>query len=88
MYNTVLSVMERMYHMVMSDGERMYHTVMSDGENVSHGNVCDGDKMYHMVMSDGENAPLSTIFQLYRGCQFYLWRKPEDPEKTSPVASH
>jgi len=32
--------------------------------------------------------PLSTIFQLYRGRQFYSWRKPEDPEKTidlSPV---
>jgi hypothetical protein len=29
--------------------------------------------------------PLSTISQLYRGDQFYRWRKPEYPEKTTDL---
>ena len=30
--------------------------------------------------------PLSTIFHLYRGSQFYRWRKPEYPKKTTDLS--
>jgi hypothetical protein len=39
--------------------------------------------LYVVVVGLWSLTPLPSIFQLYRGSQFYCWRKPEYPEKTT-----
>ena len=43
-------------------------------------NIC---YWYEYVLGLWCLTPFLAIFQLYRGCQFYWWRKPERPEKTT-----
>jgi hypothetical protein len=52
-----------------------------EDNNSSKGNLGSGGFIGFLCLT-----PLSTIFQLYRGGQFYWWMKTEYPEKTTDLS--
>jgi hypothetical protein len=48
--------------------------------------LVDADMQYGLMLGLWCLMPLSTIFQLYHGCQFYWWRKPKYLEETTDLS--
>ena len=60
---------------------RCFNCIALCNPNSDHADETGGFGLWYLML-------LLTIFQLYRGSQFYWWRKPEYLEKTTDLATH